>query len=402
MTTPYGDSPRHDRVSWDWIPHHQGPQSQHPLLVWLFSSEIPPYPRGGLGRHVDRLARYLIDRGHQVRVVVPYPSGTSPTASGIQPEARLPYEVWDIESLDSAPCKTYQPSVVHVHDTTLWAQAQRFAAGHGLPLLMTWHTLYGTWAQSLSKTPDPQWIERERSIFRASPHQIWVSQALLEQGISLYGPQETATSHRVIGSGISFPTLANGVRLQRGFPDLLFFGRLEPEKGIDWLLGVLPDLLRRRQHLQIVICGNGSERPNILQIIRDQGWQKQVHLLGMVGDSELNHYLMTAKIAVLPSRFEPFGLTALEAMALGLATIVGPAKGVLEFAVPGENCLRVKNTDQLMQAIDFLLDHPERRQELEDAAQQLATAWHWSRIGHAVEDAYYDAQRESPMARRLP
>ncbi len=396
MTTPYGDFPGHDLVSWDWVPHHSVPRSKHPLTIWLFSSEIPPYPRGGLGRHVDRLARYLVYRGHQVQIVVPYPPGPGPAVAGIQRESPLPYVVWDIEGLPITLPGTSRPSVVHVHDATLWPRAQHFAERHGLPLLMTWHTLYGAWAQSLSIEPDPEWVERERSIFRESPHQIWVSRALFEQGRALYGAPEPTTSHRVIGSGISFPTVDSGVRLQRGFPDLLFFGRLEPEKGIDWLFTVLPDLLRRRRDLHVVICGNGSRRPTILQLIREQGWQKRVHAVGIVGDSELNHYLMTAKVAVLPSRFEPFGLTALEAMAMGLATIIGPAQGVLDFAVPGENCLRVKSPDQLIETIEFLLDHPERRQELGDAAQQLAIPWHWSQIGHEVERAYYDAQRKTP------
>lgn len=390
MTTPYGSLLTRDHVSWDWVPRYTVPQTQNPLVVWLFSSEVPPHPRGGLGRHVDRLARYLVHRGHQVRMVAPFPDlgVSSPYSNVSQPEDHLPYAVWDVKDLPNTPSDFARESVVHVHDPTLWPVAKDFSERHKIPLVMTWHTLYGAWARALFMAPDAQFMKHEQMVIRESPHQIWVSHYLLDQAQLLYGPLARGTRHSVIGSGISFPSI-NGAHLPKGFPDILFIGRLEPEKGIDWLFEVLSGLMASGPPLQIVICGNGSWRTRIHQEIQDHGWQHQLHAVGMIGDEELNQYLMTAKMAVLPSRFEPFGLSALEAMSAGVATILGPAPGFREFAIPNQNCLVVKSPDELSRAIQHLLHNPQQRQQLAESAETLANPWHWSRIGAEIEREYY-------------
>lgn len=390
MTTPYGGVQFHDRVIWNWAPLHTGAPTSNPLTVWLFSSELPPYPRGGLGRHVDRLARYLVHRGHQVRVVAPFPvlKGEPQESHGWHIETELPYEVWDVKDLPSGRHDDPPASIVHVHDPLLWSAAQDFAKRLEIPLIVTWHTLYGAWAYALSKVPDPEVTEEERTIMQKSPHQIWVSHSLQDEAERLYGPFDPGTRHSVIGSGISFPAI-NGAHLHRGFPDVLFWGRLEPEKGIDWLFAILPELLSRNPHIQVVICGNGSWRTTVRREIETHGWQHQVHAIGMVGDEELIQYLMTAKIAILPSRFEPFGLSALEALSAGVPTILGPARGLREFAIPDENCLVVEGPDALCLAIQRLLDNSDQRQQLADNAQTLAASWHWSRVGAKIEREYY-------------
>ncbi len=387
MTTPYQKSSFESRITWDGVPIHTVPQSRNPLVVWVFSSEAPPFPRGGLARHIDRLARYLIHRGHRVRVVVPYPLsvGTNPDSTGPDRQNRLPYEIWDVKDLPQVLPDFLENSVVHVHDPALWESARDFSKRQGVPLIVTWHTLYGSWIRALSDIPNVHLIDEERRMIQESRHQIWVSHYLLNQARDLHGPLNFR--HRVIGSGISFPEI-NGAHLQRGFPDVLFLGRLEPEKGIDWLFMGLFDLIGHNPDLQVVICGNGSWHRTLQQEIHTHGWQHQVHAVGMVGDEELTQYIMTAKMAVLPSRFEPFGLSALETMGSGLATILGPAPGFREFAIPGQNCVVVESPDELSRAIQWLLDSPDRRKKLAASAQNLAGPWHWSRIGSQIEYEY--------------
>ena len=84
---------------------------------------------------------------------------------------------------------------------------------------------------------------------------------------------------------------------------------------------------------------------------------ENVHLIGYVPDEQLLSFYQHAKMFVLPSTFEPFGMTALESMACGTPVIVSTFAGVVEFLLDRENCLIVnpKNRKEFADAILTLL-----------------------------------------------
>ncbi len=384
----YGHPLQATPTRWEWLPRYPLCKTARPLAILLLTSEVPPYFRGGLGRHVDRLARYLISRGHLVHVLSPYPADDA-----------LPYPVSSLDLfMQSLPHNPEHQTIVHVHDTGLWHQGKILANALHSPLLITWHTLYASWAHHLSLIPEAQTAAFERMVLGACRHHIWVSQFLLTEARALYQYHSQYTHDWVIGSGVSFPQIDVSGAV-KGFPDLLYFGRLEPEKGIDWIFTALSGLISRNRHFQAVLCGTGSMQEQIRSLIQMEGWTNNVYAPGLVGDGELARYLSTASLAVLPSRFEPFGLTALESMASGMATIVGPAAGYREFAQPGLNCFQARDPIELTDMVQYLLSHADRRRELGHAGAQLSSEWNWHQIGQKIEDVYYRIlATEDPVA----
>ncbi|MHB1611375.1 MAG: glycosyltransferase family 4 protein [Sulfobacillus sp.] len=362
---------------WDWVPALNGPAAPNPFTVWLFSSEVPPYFLGGLGRHVDRLARYLVSRGHQVHVATPY-----------QSDYPLPYHAWSLDDVEkSHPPNPVGTTVIHVHDPRLWDRARQLSLRWGCPLVITWHTLYRAYAHYLSRPPDAQLAALERMVLATGDRHIWVSQFLLRQAQVFYGHLPDAARNTIIGNGVSFPSI-DVSQSPKGFPDLLYFGRLEEEKGIDWLLVALSDLISRNPQFQAILCGTGTMQEEIRSLIQLQGWTHNVHAPGMVGDETLARYIQTAQVAVLPSRFEPFGLTALEAMASGMATVLGPAKGYQEFAEPYSNCLQVSTANELSMAVQSLCNDPAFGRQLGHEASRLSENWNWLSVGRKIEREY--------------
>jgi glycosyltransferase involved in cell wall biosynthesis len=113
--------------------------------------------------------------------------------------------------------------------------------------------------------------------------------------------------------------------------DLIFLGRLVPDKGVDILLDALR-LLREQNFLPgLTIVGNGPELANLQKMAQKFHLAEQVVFAGMQTGPALVELLNRHRIIVVPSRWqEPFGLVALEGVACGCRAIVARAGGLVE------------------------------------------------------------------------
>jgi glycosyltransferase involved in cell wall biosynthesis len=130
-----------------------------------------------------------------------------------------------------------------------------------------------------------------------------------------------------------------------GIPDaplVGFVGRLVRPKGVDTLLRAFVEVERREPRAQLVIVGDGPWRQRLVHLGRDLGLST-VHFLGWRED--VVSIMADLDVLVMPSRWEGFGLVALEAMSLGkpvIATRVSAlpeviAEGVTGLLVPAED-----------------------------------------------------------------
>jgi starch synthase len=115
--------------------------------------------------------------------------------------------------------------------------------------------------------------------------------------------------------------------------------RLSHQKGIDLLLGILPELLRRYPHLQVAISGMALEQSErkletqILEIARHYRGRMAVRTTGpsIKHDEALPHYMQAGlDMLVVPSRFEPCGLTQLCALRYGTIPVVARTGGLAD------------------------------------------------------------------------
>ena len=120
---------------------------------------------------------------------------------------------------------------------------------------------------------------------------------------------------------------------------VLAVGRLVPEKGFDVLIDAVGSL-NEDIRPKVVVVGNGPER----QALVEKAAQAAVdlHLPGAVSPSELGNWYRNARIVVVPSLREGFGLVAAEAAAAGRAVVASAVGGIPEVVVDGSSGLLVE------------------------------------------------------------
>jgi glycosyltransferase involved in cell wall biosynthesis len=167
------------------------------------------------------------------------------------------------------------------------------------------------------------------------------------------------------------------VRLRLGIPDratvILFVGSITPRKGVHRLLEAWCRLAPGRPDLHLIVAGPRPENPTAVQeaydrtlerLVRHSGAQDRVHFPGLVTDVE--EFMRTADLFVLPSSREGMPNVVGEAMATGLPVVTTPFNGLSsEFGEPGVHYV-LTGFDPAAMASDLatLLDTPKRRAEV--------------------------------------
>jgi glycogen(starch) synthase len=170
--------------------------------------------------------------------------------------------------------------------------------------------------------------------------------------------------------------------LPEGRPRIVFFGRLEPRKGVDVLLEGMPLVWKQFPEASLVILGDGDDY--FTQKLRDLAGGKvdHVHLLGHRSSDALFPVVRTADVVALPSRWENFALSALETMALGRPLVLTEAGGASEFCNDGVDALLVPPNDSAMlgSAIRRLLESTDLREGLGSEAVKTADRYDVSAV----------------------
>ncbi|EKD86627.1 MAG: hypothetical protein ACD_37C00210G0005 [uncultured bacterium] len=182
---------------------------------------------------------------------------------------------------------------------------------------------------------------------------------------------------------------------------VLTISRLVPAKGIDRVIEALA-LLKNKTDFHLYIGGDTLElnkskeevetETRIKGLIKKYRMEKLVTFIGMVPHDEvLPAYYRAASVFVLPARYEPFGLTTLEAMASGTAPIVSNVAGSREIIIDGLNGFIVDTHDRKVLAdhISRLLKDAKLNKKMsENAAFTVQEHYSWDKIVDRFIDLY--------------
>jgi D-inositol-3-phosphate glycosyltransferase len=183
-----------------------------------------------------------------------------------------------------------------------------------------------------------------------------------------------------------------------GTPLLLWVGRLQPWKGVDVALRALREI--PQAHLMIV--GDGETRADLERLAQGLGLAERVHFLGAVPRERLPSIYAAADLLLATSfASETFGIGLVEAQACGLPVVASRFGGFPEVIDEGRTGLLVPPRDPaaLAAAVRSLIDDPERRRAMADAAPGWAAQFSWSAVADRVEAAYHAAVNGTPVDR---
>lgn len=176
---------------------------------------------------------------------------------------------------------------------------------------------------------------------------------------------------------------------------LVMCSRLSVEKRPGTALDALESLRRRGVRAVLVVAGNGPLRAGLEK--RAQERDLPVTFLGHVADRSLLGALQaSADICLAPGPAETFGLAALEAMACG-TPVVASASSALPEVIGSAGATAADNGDAFADAVEMLLDRPER--ERREAARARAECFGWGTAVDAFLAAHEAAVPVRPFAR---
>lgn len=399
------------------------------MRVLMLSWEYPPVVVGGLGRHVHALATHLVGLGHEVVVLCRQEAGTDalthPTADTVHEGVRvirvaedpthLTFEkdlvAWTLamgHGLIRAGLGlgSWRPDVVHAHDWLVTHPAIALADFLGVPLVATMHaTEAGRHSGWLSQPMNQQIHSVEWWLANRADALITCSASMRAEVTHLFEVTEIAVIHNGISpSGWRPPAAA--VRTTRarhspsGDPVVVYFGRLEWEKGVHDLLAALPRVRRAYPGTRLVIAGQGRQAAALVEQSRKLRVRRSVDFVGHLPDRALVALLAAADAVVLPSRYEPFGIVALEAAAAGAPLVASTAGGLAELVVDGVTGLSVTpgDVDGIASAVRAVLADPAAAARRARAAKsRLGTEFDWQGIAAQTAEVYEHAEvRDHP------
>jgi glycosyltransferase involved in cell wall biosynthesis len=163
-------------------------------------------------------------------------------------------------------------------------------------------------------------------------------------------------------------------------------GRLSPEKGFDRLIRSAQHLLHQGRDVELVIAGDGDDRPRLEGLIDELGVGDRVHLLGFCADPRPVYEALD--VFVLSSLREGLPNVLLEAMALDVPVVATRIAGIPRLIQDGDNGVLVAADDSepLTRALASLLGDADRRTQLGRAGRRT------------VEERYSFARRMQKIA----
>lgn len=171
---------------------------------------------------------------------------------------------------------------------------------------------------------------------------------------------------KVIYNGIQIPIETEEVEglTTNDVPVIGSLGRLEKEKGHDFLVEVASELKRRGESFKIRIGGEGRQYEYLRQKIVEKDVSSHVELVGFVRDTQ--RFLRGLDVFVMPSRWEGFGNVLVEAMICKKPLVGWNHSGLPELIKDGENGFLVEfgNITLLADAIGRLLKEKKLREEM--------------------------------------
>lgn len=389
------------------------------MRILHVSWEYPPLVYGGLGRHVHALAEAQAAAGHDVTVISQYVADepSDVTRNGVriirainQPP-HVPFEEWSllgwVLGMEHALLRqmlVMQPKaqfdVVHAHDWVVAHAAVTLADVYRAPLVATMHATEAGRHQGWLPGPlqkavhSIEWWLTEQSarVITCSKHMAWEVE-------ELFGVDDSHIDTIPNGIDLSmWKARPRDVKQARDTwasdgPLVVFTGRLQWEKGIHTLIDALPMLKRRVPGLRVVIAGRGTYEHELRERAKRLRLGKTLAFTGYLTHEELTGLVAAADVAVVPSLYEPFGLVALEAAALGTKVVVAKAGGLAEIAEAGitEFSFEPGDATELATEIEDALDSTVTTTK---ARRLLREEYSWPGIARRTVEVYERAKTE--------
>jgi len=367
---------------------------------------------GGVCNHISCLEQCLTQMGNLVKVIAPashtittfgdrfIPIGKPRPVPASGSICRVTISPWLSSSIKPV-LDTEQFDIIHLHEPLMPMLCTTVLRLSPTATVGTFHATGGRPGYDLGRPVTTILLKRW---FRRLNGKIAVSPPAREF-VSKYFPG----FYNIIPNGVDLehfsPDVAPIEKYLDGKTNILFVGRLESRKGVNYLLQAYHAVKKQTPECRLIVVGPGTRLRHKYEKWVRQKKLEDVAFIGPVSYDELPRYYKTADIFCSPATgSESFGVVLLEAMATGKPIVASDIEGYASVMSHGDEGLLVPPRDwqKLAQAlITLITDAPLRRQM---GARGIARApdYSWASVSRQVYNYYVRVLGEPPWQKKFP
>lgn len=280
--------------------------------------------------------------------------------------------------------RTVDFDVIHSHDWLTYPAGIHAKQVTGKPFVIHVHA---TDFDRSRGNVNPTVFAIEKDGMNHADHIITVSNLTRRTVIEKYGisPDKVTTVHNAVEPlsqellNVEVPPKHDKV--------VTFLGRITMQKGPEYFVEAAAQVLQKVHNVQFVMAGGGDMMEKMIRLAARRGISERFHFAGFLRGKQVYEMLKASDVYIMPSVSEPFGISPLEAMQMGVPSIISKQSGCAEIL---NNVIKVDywDTNAIADAIYSIITYPAMYNELREHGLKEVNEIVWKKAGAKVIDIY--------------
>ena len=281
--------------------------------------------------------------------------------------------------------RTVDFDVIHSHDWLTYPAGIHAKQVTGKPLVIHVHA---TDFDRSRGNVNPTVFAIEKDGMNNADHIITVSNLTRQTVIEKYGinPDKVTTVHNAVEP---LSEEIRSIKMQKGKDKVVtFLGRITMQKGPEYFVEAASRVLAKTHNVRFVMAGSGDMMEKMIRLAADRDIADRFHFTGFLKGRQVYEMLAASDVYIMPSVSEPFGISPLEAMQMGVPSIISKQSGCAEIL---ENVIKVDYWDinALADSIYAIIKYPALYNHLRDKGLAEIDTIQWKKAGAKVIDIYH-------------
>ena len=347
-----------------------------------------PY-QGGTEKHVREVGKRLADRGFDITILcnrMPKDKkedffegmhvrriNSLLLINSIPPFFPVPPPVAITPAMSSAIKELIpQTDLFHIHNRFVYSPSDAKNIKEGGSKLCL--TLHNAKTKGISPAVDFFGTLYDRTygkdIMKECDHIFGVSQNTIDVTVPRAFRSKASVSYNGVDCSVFKPGIPKEDAIKKygleGRKVIFTICRLEPQKGLMYMVSALRKLIKKDKSYVWVLAGTGSQQAVFEALSRDPRLRKNIVFIGKkMTEPEVTQLYSACDLFVLPSVWEPFGIVVCEAMAVGKPVVTTTAGGLPEIVTSQTGILvPPKSGEALYRAIMTMFSNPQKMRRM--------------------------------------
>ena len=303
--------------------------------------------------------------------------------SGRYPDNLLE-EINNYSIMAGVVARTVDFDIIHSHDWLTYPAGIHAKQVSGKPLVIHVHA---TDYDRSRGNVNPTVFGIEKDGMNQADHIITVSEHTRRTVIEKYGisPDKVSTVHNAVE-----PLPEDYLKIEktpRKEKIVTFLGRITMQKGPEYFVEAAAMVLKKVHNVRFVMAGGGDMMEKMIRLAARRGISDRFHFIGFLRGKEVYEMYKNSDVFIMPSVSEPFGIAPLEAMQMGVPSIISKQSGCAEIL---SNVIKVDYWDvnEMANAIYSIITYPAMFRQLQERGLEEVGQIVWKKAGTKVINIY--------------